>query len=720
MADVKISELGAATAANSTDQLPANQAGTTRRVTLAQVLTYIQGAIALPWAAISGKPSSLVGYGITDAASDTELAAHAADTTAIHGITDTAALVLTDDTRLADARTPAGAAGGVLGGTYPNPSFAADMATQAELDAEAGARAAADTSEATARASADTAHAGAADPHPQYQTQTESDARYWALSTDLATQAELDAEATARAGADSTHAALTTTAHGGIVASGDARLSDARTPTAHAASHASGGSDALTLAESQITGLIADLAAKQPLDADLTAIAALSTTSYGRALLALADAAALRTAGGLGGLAVLSSVTASLISDASANGRSLITAADYAAMRSLLGLAVGTDVQAQDAELAALASLTSAANKLPYFTGLGAAALADLTSFARSLLDDTTAAAARTTLQVEGRTTFSNAAYTALATDKYIAQVGTLSASRTVTLPAASAVPAGYVLIIADESGSVTSTNSIVIARAGSDTLNGGTSLTLITPYALVELISDGTSRWSYDVRGPTRGGTGITNLSAFIQTVLDDPDAVTARGTIGAATAIAEGRPKQGSTSYLMIPGCEPVAVTSVGAGANTIRYEPILVVTPITVDGIVIEVATAGGASTTARLGIYNADADWQPTSRVIDAGTVAVDSTGVKTAVISQVLAAGRYLLAFNTDGAPVMRTIRAGGRFAGYVTGLGTSPFIFSLTVASTYAAFASTGVAWTTASAATTPFQHAVWLSVSTP
>jgi hypothetical protein len=40
-----------------------------------------------------------------------------------------------------------------------------------------------------------------------------------------------------------------------------------------------------------------------------------------------------------GGLAALSAVTASLISDASANGRSLITAADYAAMRGLLGLA---------------------------------------------------------------------------------------------------------------------------------------------------------------------------------------------------------------------------------------------------------------------------------------------------------------------------------------------------------------------------------------------
>ena len=132
------------------------------------------------------------------------LSAHTSATTSVHGISNTANLVYTNDSRLSDQRTP-----------LDNSVTSAKIVNGTIVDADINASAAIAPSKIS----------------------------------------------------------------GTAVVTNDSRLSDARTPTAHAASHASAGSDPVTLAQSQITNLTTDLSNKQPLDADLTAIAALVATS---------------------------------------------------------------------------------------------------------------------------------------------------------------------------------------------------------------------------------------------------------------------------------------------------------------------------------------------------------------------------------------------------------------------------------------------------------
>lgn len=107
----------------------------------------------------------------------------------------------------------------------------------------------------------------------------------------------------------------------------------------------------------------------QAFDTDLTAIAALTSA---------ADKMPYATGAGTWALA-----------DLTAAGRAILDDADADAQRTTLGVAIGTDVQAYDADLAAIAALTSAADKVPYSTGAGTWALANLTAVGRELIDDT-------------------------------------------------------------------------------------------------------------------------------------------------------------------------------------------------------------------------------------------------------------------------------------------------------------------------------------------
>lgn len=235
--------------------------------------------------------------------------------------------------------------------------------------------------------------------------------------------------------------------------------------------------------DAEVTSAVAALSTVyQPLDSDLTSIAALTTTSFGRAFLALADASAARTAIGtvigtdvqaydsdlqaIGALAPSNDdviqrkagawtnrTIAQLLSDlglgalyqpldsdltsiaaltTTSFGRAFLALADASAARTAIGVVIGTDVQAYDADLAAIAALTSAANKVPYATGTAAWALADYTAVARTFTACTTLLAEQQLLATQTINAQTGTTYTLVAGD--VSKLVTCSNGSAITL----------------------------------------------------------------------------------------------------------------------------------------------------------------------------------------------------------------------------------------------------------------------------------------------
>ena len=364
----------------------------------------------------------------------------------------------------------------------------------------------------------------------------------------------------------------------------------------------------------------------QPLDATLTALASVSTTAN---KLIYADG-----------------VDSFTTTDLSSFGRSLIDDADASASRSTLGLVIGTNVQAYDATLNALASVSTSANKLIYADGVDSFTTTDISAFGRGLIDDADASTARTTLglgtaSVENVTdlltkagNLSGLADTTTARSNLGLVIGTNVQAYDATLNALAGLTT-----VADQTIYSTGADTFAMTTLSSfgrsliDDTDASTARTTLG-------LAIGTNVQAYDATlaglasVTTSADTLIyangvdtfttTTLSSFARTLLDDADASTARSTLGLGTAST-----QSTSTFLQVANNlsdlnnAGTARTNLGLaiGTNVQAYDATL--------------AGLASVSTSADTLIYATNVDTFTTTTITTFGRSLIDDADASTA-------------------------------------------------------------------------------------
>lgn len=268
-------------------------------------------------------------------------------------------------------------------------------------------------------------------------------------------------------------------------------------------------------------------------------------------------------------------------------------------------------------------------------------------------------------------------------------------------------------------------------------TPGGGGSLPTPTPYLAYDTIQDEGSAETQrrilncvgdliscsDDAGNSRTNVTITNPTP-------QPTA-TPGGGGGGGFPFTPGRAvSSGATNYYTLPG---VSIGDTGGGSTVLSgsvtgiYYPIAVYDELTLDQVGLDVSVASGSGgSVARICLYESDTDFQPTGTLIsDYGTVATDSTGVKTISISETLSPGEYLLLMVYDVNFGVRVYQ--GSFP-VNPALQTTAGIRAISL-TRYVAGAgghatggcpSTGTAWNTVSVSTSGNLYHVFSRIGTP
>jgi hypothetical protein len=232
----------------------------------------------------------------------------------------------------------------------------------------------------------------------------------------------------------------------------------------------------------------------------------------------------------------------------------------------------GGSWQPKDADLTAIAALTSAANKVPYSTGASTWALADFTAAGRALLDDADAAAQLVTLGLTATAAELNALDGITATVTELNYTDGVTSAIQTQLDGKQPLDADLTALAA-----LSGTNTIYYRSAANTwtpvtihaslDFTGGT-LSVVTSALDAELaaIAGLTSAADKGIMFTGSGTAATYDLSTFARTILDDANAAAVRTTLGLGTIATQ------DASNVTITGGSITGVTGVASTGKAI----------------------------------------------------------------------------------------------------------------------------------------------------